>query len=516
VKIPENKAALLVAECGSSPPVGANSTRQQPPARQSARRFLQRGKLYLSLYALLIPTVLSLLVFSYYPKIDVFINSLYRWQPPSVHQFIGFQNFKEAFSDPQLWASFQLVGILLVVNLLKLWPGIFAAIALHRVRNDRIRYFIQVCFVVPMIIPAMVTLLIWKNFYDPDFGLVNRFLNLTGGMQLLDLMDRLMPATAALISPFQVHFLQPIWGGAGGLIFLGALIYLFSCRKTRDHRRWADYGVVMSGIFIIPCLSAVGLLSEPTSLTVVLTLAAFVAWLIFLSRRIGDEWVIWPIIVLAGWALFVAELWRLPIAVAAAVGLFELIRSRFDEYQSRPIFIGISLLLVGVGIGTILLGNLWTQPTGQFANGAPAWLGSQELVVPAVLFWGFPWVGTVGVLIYLSGLQSISEDVYEAAKLDGVTPVGMIFRIELPLIMTQVRINLIFMTIATLTTYEMFLILLGPDGGPGNKGMVPGLYMFSMAFSEGRFGYACAIGVILFVIILSLTIIYQRYVKVDK
>ena len=40
--------------------------------------------------------------------------------------------------------------------------------------------------------------------------------------------------------------------------------------------------------------------------------------------------------------------------------------------------------------------------------------------------------------------------------------------------------------------------------------------MFSAAFSEGRFGYACALGMVLFVIILLLTIVYQKYVKVDK
>ena len=164
----------------------------------------------------------------------------------------------------------------------------------------------------------------------------------------------------------------------------------------------------------------------------------------------------------------------------------------------------------------IFFGNIWTEPTGQFALGTPAWLGNKDLVIPAILFWGFPWVGTVGVLIYLSGLQNISNDVYEAAKLDGVSPLGMIFKIELPLIMTQVRINLIFMTISTLTMYEIFLILLGPDGGPGGKGMVPGLYMFSAAFTEGRFGYACALGMVLFVIILLLTIVYQKYVKVEK
>ena len=149
-------------------------------------------------------------------------------------------------------------------------------------------------------------------------------------------------------------------------------------------------------------------------------------------------------------------------------------------------------------------------------EGSPAWLGSRDLVIPAIIFWGFPWVGTTGTLIYLAGLQQIPEDVYEAADLDGVGPLGMLFRIELPLILTQVRINLIFMTIGTLVGYEMFLILLGPEGGPRNKAMVPGLYMFSSAFREARFGYACALGMIMFVMILGLTIIYNKYVKVEK
>jgi raffinose/stachyose/melibiose transport system permease protein len=92
----------------------------------------------------------------------------------------------------------------------------------------------------------------------------------------------------------------------------------------------------------------------------------------------------------------------------------------------------------------------------------------------------------------------------------------MLFKIELPLIMTQVRINLIFMTIGTLTQYEFFLLLLGSDGGPGNKGMVPGLYMFKKAFEDGFFGYACALGVVVFVMIQILTVIYNKYVKVEK
>ncbi|WP_269522652.1 carbohydrate ABC transporter permease [Coraliomargarita parva] len=480
-------------------------------------KLFQKSKLFLALYLLVLPTTLSLLVFSYYPKFDVFLMSFFRWQPPTVKEFIGLRNFKEAFADPMFWQSFKLVGILLIANLFKLWPGILAAIALNRVKSDRLRYFIQVCFVIPMIIPGMVFLLIWKNFYDPDFGLVNRFLNLTGGMQLLDWMDAAMPQLSSALSPIQASAINPVFGGIGGLIILGAYILAAGKRKVHDASRWGDYVVLLAGSLILPVGAAFfGLQSAPTEGKVFMTGLIALVWMFACARRLGSSWIAWPFLLLGGIGVFWADLWRLPVALGIAFTIGEILRAKMDDYKAKPYFSALGGLCIAVGVVFIFLGNIWTEPTGQFVNGTPAWLGNKDLVIPAILFWGFPWVGTVGVLIYLSGLQNISQDVYEAAKLDGVSPLGMIFKIELPLIMTQVRINLIFMTISTLTMYEIFLILLGPDGGPGGKGMVPGLYMFSAAFSEGRFGYACGLGMVLFVIILLLTIVYQKYVKVEK
>jgi len=477
-------------------------------------RWIPKSKLYLALYALCLPTILSLLVFSYYPKIDVVIMSFFRWKPPAIQEFVGLRNFLEIFGDPQFWQSFKLVGILLTANLLKLWPGILAAIALNRLLSDRMRYIFQVCFVVPMIIPGMVWLLIWKSFYDPSFGLLNRFLNATGAMQILQWLDGAMPKLAGALAPVTANVWNPVFGGLGGILVFGGLIIAFGSRKERTKDRFTDYGLLIAGSLIIPIANMVGLLSTPALLLI--PFVVIIAWMVALARRMGNAWITWPFLMLAGTCIFWGELWRLPVALIAGAAVFEIVRSKLDYFTGRPIINYIGLAVLSVGAFFILFGEIWTEPITQFDMGTPAWLGNKDLVIPALLFWGFPWVGTVGVLIYLSGLQNISKDVYEAAELDGVGPLGMIFRIELPLIMTQVRINLIFMTINTLVAYEMFLILLGPTGGPGGKGMVPGLYMFTSAFTEGRYGYACAMGMVLFVIILLLTIVYQKYVKVDK
>lgn len=394
----------------------------------------QKWRLYAVLLGLMLPTLVGLGLFTYYPQFGAIKYSLYNWDGGTTEEFIGLRNFRDAFTvDPLFWQSFQLVLILLAANILKMWPSIFAAIVLHRLRNERWQYIYRVLFVVPMIIPSIVGLLIWKSFYDAGGGALNVFLRGTGLMGALDRLDRFMAGD----------------GTTGGLVNTALAV------AVRER---------------------------------------------FVFLGIHGLW--WMIIL--GVALIVARM----------------VTGRIYRNRVNPAASPLSWSAAGMLISAVLLSLLFcawpTRPISVFADGTPAWLGNQHLIIPAVIFWGFPWVGTVGVLIYLAGLQNITNDVYEAAELDGVGPIRKLFAIELPLIMTQVRINLIFLTIGTITDYGLFLLLLGPWGGPGSKGMVPGLYMYSAAFLEQRFGYACALGMILFVILLSITVLYQKYVKVDK
>jgi ABC-type sugar transport system permease subunit len=460
-----------------------------------------RTRLVLILYGLMLPTLVTMTVFNYYPKLDVVWRSLYLWQPPDILEYVGLKNFRDAFSDNLFWQSFQLVGIMLVANLVKMWPGIFAAIALHRLLNDKTRYFFQVLFVVPMVIPQMVWLLIWKSFYDPDLGLLNA-------------LDGFMPKVAAGLQPVFAYAVNPAFGGVGGLILFGAFLLALRSYKVEQAKRLRAYGLVVILTLVMPFCLLLGVFEGAVGLLVAAAILIALSWL--MSREMGNAWIIWPFLIIGGTVVYWGELFRLPVMLALACGVNEVIRLKQREFQADATLVRSGLGLVVAGTALVLLGHVWTEPTYQFRFGTPAWLGSENLVIPALLFWGFPWVGTIGVLIYLAGLQQIPQDVYEAAELDGVGPIGKLFHIELPLIMTQIRINLIFMTIGTLTGYEMFLILLGPEGGPGNRGMVPGLYMFSQAFSEGRFGFACALGMVLFFMILALTIVYQKYVKVEK
>ncbi|MEM6822597.1 MAG: ABC transporter permease subunit, partial [Verrucomicrobiota bacterium] len=480
------------------------------------------------LYALMFPTLVSMVVFSYYPKFDVFLMSAFRWQPPLIQEYVGLRNFRDTMSDPLFWQSFRLVLILLAANLLKMWPCIFAAIALHRLINEKARYVYQVLFVIPMVIPSLVWLLIWKSFYDPDFGILNRLLNITGTMGVLHFLDGtqdapgLMPTIYSNLQPFITGVLSPIFGSNGiwGLTIVGAMLFAaFSvAQNSNAYGKTQNASIIIIVSSLIPIISFY--LASATgnpSLVYFSATISFIVLMVFLAKISDAAWLTWAAILLPSIFLMREELWRLPLytVLALALGRYTVRRKEHEITADRFVMIPVYAIFLAAGL-LYFFGGIWKNPTEQFMGGSPAWLGNESLILPSIIFWGFPWVGTVGVLIYLSGLQQISQDVYEASELDGVGPIGRLFWIELPLIMTQVRINLIFMTIGTLVQYEFFLILLEAEGGPGNKGLVPGLYMYKKAFLDGRFGYACALGFIMFLIILGLTIVYNKYVKVDK
>lgn len=314
------------------------------PVPLSRQKALREWKLYF----FIVPSLLLVATFSYFPAASAIYHSFFDWQGGDNKQLIGWTNFRRAFGDGVLWDSFKTVSILIVFNLFKLIPSILMAVLIHRLKSDRSQYFYRVLLVVPMIVPELVRLFIWKFFFDPNLGVLNQVLDFTGLKSVL------------------VH---------------------------------------LDGVF--------------------------------------------------GWGVF------------------------FDKV-----------------------------PVG--------WLSQPELVLPSLFIWGFPWIGAVGVLIYLAGLQSIGQEVYEAAELDGVGPFKKFLYIELPLILTQVRLSLVLLIIGTLQGYGLQLLLLGEAGGPGGRGMVPGLWMYNRAFIAGEFGYACAIGMILFVFILGLTYVNNKYVRVEK
>lgn len=437
------------------------------------------------LWLMMLPTIAGLAVFTYYPNLETIKYAFYKWDGGAVEEFRLLHNFSAIFGggDPRFWASFSLIGILLLANLAKMWPSILTAIVLHRLRSERWQFFYRVLFVVPMVIPGLVLLLLWKGFYDPNVGIFNKMLNATGLMDLLRWLDTAMPATAAFVSSSLLSWnaADPLWSALA--LPTQAIAPLFG----------GPWGLAVFGVALLLLRDGVQTIPARWMVWLALLVFAVLAW--------GPAPL--PAVVRGG------------VLLTGGAWLAEWLRRR-DPLGGRARVGRLGLTAIAVAAVLLLLTRVWVAPTNAFAEGCPSWLGHSKLVIPAVILWGFPWIGTVGVLIYLAGLANISKEVYEAAELDGVGFWGKIFRIEIPLILTQVRINLIFLTIGTLGEYGFFLILLGPEGGPDNAGLTPGLYMYQKAFLQGEMGYACALGLVMFAVILYLTVVYQKHLKVEK
>jgi raffinose/stachyose/melibiose transport system permease protein len=140
-----------------------------------------------------------------------------------------------------------------------------------------------------------------------------------------------------------------------------------------------------------------------------------------------------------------------------------------------------------------------------------AWLGDAGLALYALMFMGFPWVGGFPLLIYYAGLQNIPTDVFDSARIDGAAGLSRFRHIDLPLLMGQVKLLLVLGFIGGLQGFQTQLLL--TNGGPAYATMVPGMHMYQNAMTFDRMGYACAMGVALFLVILGITYLNLKYLR---
>jgi len=145
---------------------------------------------------------------------------------------------------------------------------------------------------------------------------------------------------------------------------------------------------------------------------------------------------------------------------------------------------------------------------GEYARG---WLGDPKTALGAIIFIGFPWVEGTNMLIFLAGFLSIDDAIWDSTVMDGVGPLTRFFQIDLPLVLGQLKLILVLTLIKLMQDFVGIMIL--TRGGPGTSTMVPGLLLYQNAFSYAKMGYASAIGVVMFFIILALSILNSRIGK---
>ncbi|WAH44673.1 sugar ABC transporter permease [Alicyclobacillus fastidiosus] len=112
--------------------------------------------------------------------------------------------------------------------------------------------------------------------------------------------------------------------------------------------------------------------------------------------------------------------------------------------------------------------------------------------------------------MYLSALQGLPEDVYEAAELDGCKSWTALFRITIPLLSPVIFFNVIMSVIGGLQTFTQGFIAGGLDGAPAGSLLFYGMYIYEQAFAFFNMGYASALAWILFIVTAICTAIVTR------
>lgn len=168
-------------------------------------------------------------------------------------------------------------------------------------------------------------------------------------------------------------------------------------------------------------------------------------------------------------------------------------------------------------------GLLWLEePTGVFqmtAQGVglslPGWAHGPSLALVCVILVSV-WRGIgYNVVIFLAGLQSIPEHYYEAARIDGAGRIGIFRHVTWPLLTPTTFYVLVMTTILSFQVFAPIYLMTGPPvGGPLGTTNVIVNYLFETGFGPGgNMGYASAVALVLFVLILALTLFQRKVVE---
>jgi multiple sugar transport system permease protein len=125
------------------------------------------------------------------------------------------------------------------------------------------------------------------------------------------------------------------------------------------------------------------------------------------------------------------------------------------------------------------------------------------------------WRGTAFSMILLyAGLQTLPDDVMEAARVDGANAWQRLTRVMLPLLAPMLFINLVIVSIETFNTFDMVLALTG--GGPGRSTEIAALSVYNQIFEQFNLGQGAATAVLLVAVNLIMTFVYVRFLERDE
>ncbi|WP_166242642.1 carbohydrate ABC transporter permease [Paenibacillus turpanensis] len=155
--------------------------------------------------------------------------------------------------------------------------------------------------------------------------------------------------------------------------------------------------------------------------------------------------------------------------------------------------------------------KLVTAFGGTWPEWLPAQLGGPTYALIVIMI--FTIWNSIGfnIVIFLAGLGNVPADLYEAAKIDGARTVHLMRHVTLPLLSPMLFLLTIVSVIGAFESFNTFYVFSGGEGGPLGTTMSLPLYIFRSFYVYGQVGYAAAVSMVLFTIVLTLTWIQYRF-----
>jgi len=138
------------------------------------------------------------------------------------------------------------------------------------------------------------------------------------------------------------------------------------------------------------------------------------------------------------------------------------------------------------------------------------WIGDYHTAMNSIIILNAWTTSGTFMLFYLASLQSIPYEVYEAAEIDGASSWQIFWKITFPLLKPGHYFVATVGIIGALQLFDQSFIAGGPQGSPVNSLMTVVLYLYNQLFSQLNPGYAAAVGIVLFLIIFSATLVQRR------
>ncbi|NIZ89883.1 carbohydrate ABC transporter permease [Kineococcus rubinsiae] len=194
---------------------------------------------------------------------------------------------------------------------------------------------------------------------------------------------------------------------------------------------------------------------------------------------------------------------------------------RFKTFYQVVLFLPSVTSVVAIAIFFKAIFNNQVGIVNQVLTGlglpAVEWLSGYwtiKIVLAVLMTW--QWVG-YNAILYYAGLQAISSEVYEAAKLDGAGALRTFVSITVPLLRPVILFTVVISTIGGLQTFAEPQVLFGSNasinpnsGGPGQAGLTMVLYFYQQAFNNNNFGYGAAIAYAVFAVVAVFALINWR------